>query len=307
MDLARATGMADPAPLFLGVWERAVSNDPALGDGRWIWENLVIPRRETTRTLAVQALLTLAAEDRLPGPGRAETASWPAVSVTAALGEARDGVGQGRLSVAWTLESGREDYGLELSPAGGGLDPYGGRGRLFSGDGAVLDVFALDGEGLAWNKRQAVADAFAGRAETRLWEESLVLAGAGIRLIPEIQEAQTTLNLAPFVGGTVSGASLRAPSARSLRRGGPRSWTRFLRAAGNGKRPDQAWSGGCSTSFWPGCRSRPRTSRPCPGRGPWPGRGLRSGLVGGAELLWELASGPGGGPGPGRPAVFAPA
>ncbi|MFZ5813539.1 MAG: DUF3536 domain-containing protein [Thermodesulfobacteriota bacterium] len=234
MDLARATGMADPEPRFLAALERAVSNDPAMGDGRWVWENLVTPRRETTRTLAVQTLLTLAAEDRLPGPGRAETASWPAVSVTAALGEARDGLRQGRLSVAWTLESGREDYGLELSPAGAGRDPYGGRVRLFSGDGTVLDVFVLDGNGLAWNKRQAVADAFAGCAERRLWTESLALAGAGIRLVPELQEAQTTLNQAPLWAGLYPGLLWHRLFGPEPAPGRAALLDAFLRAAGNG-------------------------------------------------------------------------
>jgi hypothetical protein len=147
--------------------------------------------------------------------------------MTAALGEARGGVRQGRLSGAWTLESGREEYGLELTPAGDGGEIRGGRVRLFSPDGSVREDVVLDGSELAWNKRQAVADAFAGRAETRLWEESLVLAGAGIRLIPEIQEAQTTLNLAPLWAGLYPGFSGAAFSARSLRRGGTRSCTRF--------------------------------------------------------------------------------
>ncbi len=204
MDLARATGMADPECRFLRELEKAVSNDPAMGTGRDVWENLVVPRRETPRTLAAQALLTLAAEDRLPGPGEVRTAPWPAVAVSVALGEASGGRRDGRLSVAWTLEAGREDYALAFCPGPGG-DPFTGEAALVSEDGTALESFRLDRAGLAWNKRQGVADAFAGRAGKRLFEQSVALAADAIRLIPEIQEAQATLNLAPLWAGLYPG------------------------------------------------------------------------------------------------------
>ncbi len=202
MDLARDAGMADPEERFLAELEKAVSNDPAMGDGRDVWNNLVTPRRSTPGTLARQTLLTLAAEDRLPGPGQpAASVSWPAVTASVSFPAVAGGTG--RLVLDWTLESRCETFALDLPPEG--ELPLGGVAVLADEAGRALEPVPLAPDGLAWNKRQAVADALACRAEARLWEESLALAAMGLELLPEIQEAQVTVNLAPLWAGMYPG------------------------------------------------------------------------------------------------------
>jgi hypothetical protein len=207
MDLARDAGMADPEPRFLAELEKAMSNDPAMGTGRDVWENLVKPRRSTPESLALQTLLTLSAEARLPGPGQPPAAvSWPAVTASVDIDTATGATREGRLVLDWTLESRRETYGLVLTPAGGAdAASPGGTAALADASGRILAAFALDPAALAWNKRQAVADVLAARAEARLWAEGLELAGMGLALAPEIQEAQVTLNLAPLWAGMYPG------------------------------------------------------------------------------------------------------
>jgi len=124
MDLARETGMADPEARFLAELEKAESNDPAMGNGRDVWNNLVAPRRATAKTLALQTFLTLEAEDRLPVPGGpGQAVAWPAVTAAVRLDAAADGHGHtGTFSLDWTLESRLEQYGVSLTIAqGGGL------------------------------------------------------------------------------------------------------------------------------------------------------------------------------------------
>jgi len=233
MDLARDTGMADPEERFLRELEKAESNDPAMGDGRDVWNNLVTPRRATAKTLALQTLLTLEAEDRLPGPGSpGQAVAWPAVTASVALDAATgDGCAAGTFTLAWTLESRLERYGLSLTPgAGGGLP--GGRACLSWPDGDRQETVALEAAGLAWNKRQAAADALAGHAESRLWEASLALAAKGLRLLPEIQEAQVTVNLAPLWAGMYPGLVWRRLFGPELAPGRAALLDAFLRAAG---------------------------------------------------------------------------
>lgn len=204
MDLARDAGMADPEARFLAELEKAESNDPAMGTGRDVWERLVKPRRTTPETLAAQALLTLAAEDRLPVDGApAAAVSWPAVTASVEFSGRNGTARAGRLTLDWTLESRKETYELTLSADG--TAPLGGTAALTGQPGRVMEPFAVTPDALAWNKRQAVADALARRAEDRLWHEALALAETGLALLPDIQESQATINLAPLWAGMYPG------------------------------------------------------------------------------------------------------
>ena len=91
VELARATGMADPEPEILAILAQARSNEPAMGSGADIWETMARPRRETPKTLIAQALMTLALEDRLPLGGKEALAAWPGVAVTVSLENAPAG------------------------------------------------------------------------------------------------------------------------------------------------------------------------------------------------------------------------
>jgi len=239
MDLARETGMADPEARFLAELEKAESNDPAMGNGRDVWNNLVAPRRATAKTLALQTFLTLEAEDRLPVPGGpGQAVAWPAVTAAVRLDAAADGHGHtGIFSLDWTLESRLEQYGVSLTKAqGGGL--FGGRAALSRPGGGGQESVVLEASGLAWNKRQAAADALAGHAEARLWEESLALAAKGARLLPEIQEAQVTVNLAPLWAGMYPGLVWHRLFGPELSPGRAALLDAFLRAAGK----DNPWN-----------------------------------------------------------------
>jgi hypothetical protein len=206
MDLARDAGMPDPEPRFLAELEKAVSNDPAMGTGRDVWERVVKPRRTTPESLALQTLLTLSAEDRMPGAGSPPASvSWPAVTASVAFDAQAGPARAGRLVLDWTLESRRETFGLSLTPGDGGEHPFGGLVVLSDAAGCARRPVVLSPDALAWNKRQAAADALAVRAEARLWEESLALAATGMELLPDIQEAQTTINLAPLWAGMYPG------------------------------------------------------------------------------------------------------
>jgi len=198
LELARQTGAADLTPRLETALALAPSNLPELGNGRTIWRTMVVPRLETPCTLAGQAALTLLASRRFPAEDESAEVAWPGATVTVSRtgGKSAGDLVTATAQVAVLHESGRESVTLGL-PAEGAADlpalPI--QAAL---DGAT-SVFR--GQDLPWNKRQAIADAFARAADQAQWEQALDLAATGLRLIPELQEAQETLTHAPLWTG----------------------------------------------------------------------------------------------------------
>ncbi|WP_243359796.1 DUF3536 domain-containing protein [Fundidesulfovibrio terrae] len=192
MELAERTGAASIEAEVVSILETAESNVPEYGNAATIWRKAVTPRRESDASLAAQALVTLWGEDRLPGPGASAQAVWPGVAVTV---QAKDASG-GTASIAWALESGADEVRWTWSPPASGdllatpVTVEGPAGRT---------VFVP--RELPVNKRQGLADAFAVRASDALWQDSVSRMTLGANLITEIQEAQSTLTLAPRWAG----------------------------------------------------------------------------------------------------------
>ncbi|MGE4538494.1 MAG: DUF3536 domain-containing protein [Desulfovibrio sp.] len=196
-ELARATGMADPEPEITDILAKARSNDPEMGSGRDIWENMVRPRRETPKTLVTQALLTLGLEERLPtGDGSAE-ARWPGVAVTVRLDDPEGGARPGKASIRYHLETATEDFAISFRPTPT-ADPFDGCVTMVPVGGGAEEGVCFRDVGLPVNKRQALADAFARHAEDAFFAAMLAQAATGRKLVTELQEAQDTLNLAPL-------------------------------------------------------------------------------------------------------------
>lgn len=196
MELARATGMADPEPEVTAILAEARSNDPEMGTGRDIWDNLVRPRRETPKTLVSQALLHLTLEDRLPPAGESAEAVWPGVTVTVRLDDPEDGARPGTARIRYSLETAVEQYAVRYRPAAT-PNPFDGCLSLIAPGGAE-EGFCLRDVRLPVNKRQSLADAFA-RHDAATWFAAMLVQAARARtLVTELQEAQHTLNLAPL-------------------------------------------------------------------------------------------------------------
>ena len=197
MELARATGMADPEPEITAILARARSNDPEMGSGADIWEHMVRPRRETPKSLVTQALVTLSLEDRLPTAGDRATADWPGVSVTVRLDDPEAGQRPGEVSIRYALETATEDFAVSFRPSPT-PDPFDGCVTMVAAGGGPEEGVCFRDVGLPVNKRQSLADAFARHAEEGYFAGVLVQAATARRLVTELQEAQTTLNLAPL-------------------------------------------------------------------------------------------------------------
>lgn len=197
-ELARATGMADPEPDVTAILAEAVSNEPGMGTGRDIWENLARPRRETPKTLITQALLTLALEDRLPAGGNQAVATWPGVDVAVRLDDAAGETTTGTASIRYRLETAADDYVLTFRPSAT-PDPFQGCATIQPAAGGPEEGFSFQAVGLPVNKRQALADAFSRHAEAAFFSANLAQAAIARSLVTERQEAQQTINLAQLL------------------------------------------------------------------------------------------------------------
>jgi len=239
MELASRTGAQGIEAEILPILKTAESNLAEYGDGEAIWRLLVKPRQESEASLTAQALLTLWAGDRMPGPGLSARASWPGVSVTVTASSDTEGTA----AISWALETGADvvEYswtppgpgghatgggasGPEVAPTGtGGAVQAGSSGSHAPGTpgvGRIADVarhrdplaapvivrgpggeHSFIPRGLPVNKRQALADAFATRASQVLWEMASARMATVAHLVTELQEAQSTLTLAPQWAG----------------------------------------------------------------------------------------------------------
>ncbi len=197
MELARATGMADPEPEVTAILAEARSNDPSMGTGRDIWDNLVRPRRETPKSLIPQALMRLALEDRLPSAGREAEAVWPGVTVAVRLDDPEDDARPGTVRIRYSLETATEDFAISYRPART-ADPYDACITMIPAGGGVEEGICFRDVDLPVNKRQSLADTFARHAEERFFQTMLGQAATARKLVTELQEAQTTINLEPL-------------------------------------------------------------------------------------------------------------
>ncbi|MEA4856382.1 DUF3536 domain-containing protein [Solidesulfovibrio sp.] len=195
MELARGTGMADPEPEVTAILAEARSNDPEMGSGRDIWDNLVRPRRETPKSLVSQAMLRLTLEDRLPPSGESAEVAWPGVTVDARLDNPENGARPGTARIRYALETAVEAYAVRYRPSAT-ADPYDGCLALAPSGGGTEEGFCLRDVRLPVNKRQSLADAFARHNEETWFAATLARAATARRLVTELQEAQHTLNLA---------------------------------------------------------------------------------------------------------------
>ncbi|OLN25483.1 Alpha-amylase/alpha-mannosidase [Desulfovibrio sp. DV] len=198
-ELARTTGMADPEPEVTAILAQAVSNEPAMGTGRDIWDNLAKPRRETPKSLITQALVTLALEDRLPAGGHDATVFWPGVDVTIRLEDATGETTSGTASILYRLETAADTFALTYTTPKAAADPFQGCASIQPATGGPEEGFCFQSVGLPVNKRQALADAFTRYAEAAFFANNLTQAAIARSLVTERQEAQNTINLAPLL------------------------------------------------------------------------------------------------------------
>lgn len=118
MELAEATGAADPRPEFEAVIARAVSNKPDEGNGLEIFRKRVLPVRMDNAGVILFAYLHALATNRQPGPGESVTMRYPLVEVQITI----DSYGEGAAPV-----KGRAVLSRRSAPAG---EEFGFEGQL---------------------------------------------------------------------------------------------------------------------------------------------------------------------------------
>ncbi len=223
MELCLRTGGPDIEAEILPILQTAPSNLPEYGNAATIWAKLVKPRQETPGSLIAQALITLWGQDRLPQPGQSEEVVWPGVRVAVAAAAQPTGAGTevpgaptaqttplgGTATIQWAKESGAERYAFSWQPPHGN-DPLAAAVRVAGPDSAAGTAATGGPEGatetfqpraLPVNKRQALADAWITVAGSDQWDKAVQRMACGAHLVCEIQEAQTTLTLAPQWAG----------------------------------------------------------------------------------------------------------
>ncbi|UZP67826.1 DUF3536 domain-containing protein [Desulfovibrio mangrovi] len=104
MEILKATGGPEIEKEFAAVLEKAQSNKPEEGNGRTIFEQQVLPRRETKASIILQAMLRLWAEKRLPCPNIKNTVQWPNITVTILPTDAAGGSLSGEARMRWFNE-----------------------------------------------------------------------------------------------------------------------------------------------------------------------------------------------------------
>ena len=192
-ELCARTGGPDIEAAILPLLQTAISNVPELGDGAGVWRGMVKPRQESQASLAAQALLTLHAQERMPQAGSQAVAAWPGVAVTIAPETST----QGSLSIAWALETGHDEARYTWTPPKPGTNPLAQPVTVSGPAGQER----LSPSQLPVNKRQALADAFARNAADISWRACLSRMDFGAHLVTELQQAQTTMTLAPLWAG----------------------------------------------------------------------------------------------------------
>ncbi len=90
LELRQQTGGGDIPQAFWDTLEQAHSNKQEEGNGKTLFKNRVLPRRETSASLILQALLKAAYEGRLHDTAPV-TVNWPAVEVAMTLAPVQHG------------------------------------------------------------------------------------------------------------------------------------------------------------------------------------------------------------------------
>ncbi|MDO9631863.1 MAG: DUF3536 domain-containing protein [Humidesulfovibrio sp.] len=192
MGLALRTGLEDLEPLLLSHVGQASSNDPAEGSGHDLWTREIRPRRETTESIMAQALVRLWAENRLPAPGDSAEVCWPGLGVRVGMGRtAETDTLSGTASITWTNESGSDDCAWKWNRADTG-GPLAGCVQVEHTGAAKASAKCVPASYLSWGKRQALALAWAHRAEGDSWARQCAETKQGAHLFFPYREAQTT-------------------------------------------------------------------------------------------------------------------
>lgn len=191
LELLRKTGGADVEARLREVLAQGASNDEAWGTGLDIWENEIVPRRETPASLAGQAVLRLVLEDRLGPAGRRAAVRWNGVEVLVARGKKKRGQDSdlhGEAEIRWVREGASERVRWRLED----FDPAAPLecAVRVAEDGAEGEAVFRPGA-LPWSKRQALAVAWAESADADAWEAGLRRAAGGLRLYLPFREGQT--------------------------------------------------------------------------------------------------------------------
>lgn len=191
-DLLRETGGPDPEQAMLRELGKARSNFARKGSGADVFRAEVRPRRETPSSLIAQALLSLWAEDSLPGEGGQAEWNRPGVRVAVRhVPTPGESTYHGEAEIIWypALSGSRHVFVWERPALSG---PLAGRVMIVSGEGGKdADAGAwFSPQSLPWNKRQAVALKHLRRVTDRRWDEGVQAMTMGVSLFSERQEAQ---------------------------------------------------------------------------------------------------------------------
>lgn len=198
LELARATGLADdpahdPEDMYLNILQEGVANGAPQLNGKELYLQRVLPRRESPESIISQALLTLWVRGRIGMPNADTTAHWPGVSVHVtfrdapgtlnAAGTATISRSGGRQSTySWVWERSTSERPLECKV------------ELIDASGATTASFTP--ANLPWNKKQALSLVWMNALEGKSWKRQLLRVLPGLHLIQPWTESQATQNAA---------------------------------------------------------------------------------------------------------------
>jgi len=104
LEILKGTGGPTLESDFAAILEKARSNKTEEGTGRTVFENHVLPRRETKASIILQAMLRLWAEKRLPCPNIKNTVQWRNLTVTILPTDVVGGSLSGEARIRWANE-----------------------------------------------------------------------------------------------------------------------------------------------------------------------------------------------------------
>lgn len=230
LDIGGASGMPGLDRLeeeLLSVLSAATSNMPGVGTAADIWRHEIQARRETSESLAAQAVLDLWGTDRLPADGARDTAGWPGVSV---MLTGKPEPGRLAMSVRWAREPGSDEFDLSVrrEPEN---DPMSWTVEVRRAGQA--ESKSMRPGALPWNKRQALAITWVEHAERKAWECAVDATQAATAMFQPWQEAQTTQNARNAWGRLYTPVAWRYVVGDAPAPGADKTLVAFLGQAGN--------------------------------------------------------------------------